>query len=376
MKAIVPYFKSLVGFQADANFPTMLTEEDKTTDSGLYFQELHPLVNLYNIRAVAPFISGSEMTDSQLRNWLIQKEESAILKVLIGVRKYRNLQEIDKTLLDRSLIYDGYGTIREKEIKENRFVGYQIVLKNPDQLILSLNQICFQFDEINPSLDIYFYHSSQDDFVFKKQFSTSRANLPNWLDGEDLELIAAKSQLFGGFWIVGYYEEDLVGQAINKTGFDYIKGGCNCGQIDPWKQWSKYVSLQPIFVPSNQIEETRLCPNEETFTYSKDKSYGLNFMFSVGCSIHNIFLNQKSNFAQAIQLQFNVDMLHEIAYSTRTSAITEKLQQKAMYDLEDKENTLGLKTKLEKEIKSINISLEKLGSICTPKFAKINYTAI
>lgn len=371
-------FKTLVGFRAEPGFDEILQTQDKTSDSALFFQDGHPLVTLVNVKSAAPLLlSGQEMSNTQFVEWLRQKEEASISRVVARVEQLRNLSRVDKTILDKSSLFDGSGNVRSLEIKEGRFVGYVIVVKNTNQIEAVIDQICLQFTERQNALKIYVYHSSQKDPVYVKELAVVKPNLPNWIDSLGMPLICSKSHEFGGYWLVGYYEDDATGQALNKDGFNFIKGGCNCAGIDPWSVWSKHLSIQPFYVNSADLRPGRILPWERHFNYTPEgNTYGLNMILSTKCAKDQILMQERLNFARAIQMQFCVDMLLEIAYTTRTSALSEKVQQKALYDLEDKENSQGLKTKLEKEIASININLEKLGPICMPQKNIINYNSI
>ena len=377
MAQIIESFKSVVGFRQDYDFPDLLDAEiDIVSDSGLFYQDAHPMITLANIRTSAPLISDYEMTDSQFLRWLRIKEEASIQKVLNSVQRERNLSGVNKTILDKSWLYDGTGNVKSKEIKENRFVGFLLIVKNADQINAVIKQISLQFSETQ-TLPIYFYHSSVQAPVYKKDFVLTKSNLPNWFEDFELDLICDKSYIMGGYWLVGYYEEDVIGQALNKDNFNFIKGGCNCNGVDTWTQWSPHLSIQPIYVVQSDLPPTKTLPYEQSFHYEpQNRSYGMNMVVSTQCSVSQLMIRQKINFAKAISTQFAVDMLQEIAYTTRVNAVSEKLQQKANFELEDKENSIGLKTVLQKEICSVNLDLQKLGTLCFPSASKINYSSI
>ena len=378
MSQIIENFKSLVGFRSEPGFESILTEADKTSDSALFFQDGHPLVTLNNIRSAAPLLaSGVEMSSEQFIDWLRQKKEASISSVISRLEQLRNLSKIDKIILDKTSLFDGSGNVRSLEVKEGRFVGYLLVVKNPDQVQAVINQVCLQFSEVQDELNLYVYHSSKTEPVYTKPLSIKKSNLPNWIDGFNLPLLCDDSHLFGGYWLVGYYEDDVTGQALNKDGFNFIKGGCNCSGFNTWSSWSKHMSIQPINVGANDIKEDRTIPSENAFNYTPEGyTYGLNLIVSTKCSKDQLLVQERLNFSSAIRTQFCVDMLLEIAYTTRNNSLSEKVQQKALYDLEDKEASKGLKSKLEKEISSINISLEKLGPLCLPSKTSINYNSI
>ncbi len=414
-----------IGFNPtwDADLP--VTDPDLfTSRSGRFWGESHPLVTLENLQAVgtdddsvAGFTSfnagtvyaiGDIVRDGGLQSttifrkltetaagvptsdtsawsptspfgiWLREKVFATIKNSISGIQTRKKLDKVVKTLLEDAYLYDGAGNARDKEVKESRFVGYQIMFRGTDGIAALIDKISTQFSDVFPAetpLTIYLYNTNSNDPVAIFELAPDKVLSVQWHQLEDCILTYSDEEIgIGGAWFLGYYEDDVPSgvQAINRSAYNFQLGPCNgCGtnSYAMWSRWFQWVSIVPFAVPSGIINEDRTIWDWELNQYYyESKTWGINFHFSVSCNISDMICRQQAIFDEVIQTQFAVDMLKEMAYSTRCNRLQEITKQKAMFELDDRENRgqKGLVTQLDQKMCAVDFDFSKLGSVCAP----------
>lgn len=406
-----------IGFNPQRDTELAAIDTDlRESRSGMYWEEGHPLVTLENLQAVGddedesvypPYNpatlykigdlvldtgkiyrkrtdspAGTPVSDtaawaetSTFGVWLRSKVEGSIKKVVDDLFQRKLAKQVVKSVLEDAYLYDGAGNVQDKEIKEGRFVGYQIIFRGTDGLRAQLNKIGTQFSgAMATPLTLYLYYNGQEEAVATFTLNHAKPNSVQWHDMADLIIQYAGENGVGGAWFLGYYEADLgTGiQAINRTNFNFYDGPCgNCGNnlYWVWQNWFKYLSVIPFAVPAGQLNaDRRIWDWTQNQYYHESKTWGFNLQMSITCDVSTVICRQQKVFDTALKLQFAVDMLHEIAYSTRINRIQEKTQQKAMFELDDREKSSqkGFKTQLATALCAIDFDFSNLGSVCTP----------
>lgn len=412
IKTVVACLFGLIGFRADQD--TQLAEVDtdlRVSRSGLYFEDIHPLIDLEVLEAVAsndetqypvwdnagPYQAGAVVSDSdklyraladvaagvlltdgtkwtetsRFGVWLRNKVKASIKNVLSKMVQKKKLGQIVKTILEDAFLFNGAANVSDKEVKLGRFVGYQFVFKGQQGLSAVISQISTQFTGANDQpLTLYLYHTSQQQPVKTFQITPNKTYSAQMHILQDC-LISYSADSIGGAWFMGYYEDDLTAQAMNMVGFDF--NGSNCGSCNPdlyraWNVWYKYVSVLPISVSQDVINEDRTIWNwEQNQYYSSGKTFGLNLHMSIRCDVTPVICSQQIIFQEALATQFAVDMLKTIAFSWRINRVQEVAQQKAMYDLNNRDNdTKGLLAQLEATIDATAFDFSDFNSVCMP----------
>ena len=302
--------------------------------------------------------------------YLYRLLNSASINLFNAVFSHRKLYEAVKTLLTDTSLYDGVGNLSRKVTKLSRFVGFRINPQYPDTVI-SIPSMGFQFDTVNPALDIYVYHSSQSDYL--KKITVNVATAINFTWKELSETISLKfnstSYNDGGSFYIGYYEDDLVGQAIWK---DQAFGGPACQSCNGlnqylYNQWSKFFSVQPVYVEEAWLDVDKKMFNEEKVVEISNTNWGLNMKMQVTCDVSDLVCRNKMAFADALRKQVVHDLLSDMAYSMRDNQKKEKVSQMAMYALENKENyTKGVMKELEEAVKNVSFDISTMSSVCLP----------
>lgn len=360
--AITECFRDLIGFEED-NIQS-LAENLKTSNSGIYVQKLHPLLSIDNL------LNCHKITDVEdFSTYLYKTRDSAIIKLINNIYTAKHLNENSKELLTEVRMYEGVGNFANLIVKQDRFVGYRIALRHKD-LSLFMRNVGLQFDTVNPEFKLYIYHSSQSEPLHTIDIVHDKANSFVWkaLTEANKKLLPTIS---GGYYLIGYYEQDLLGQAVKRDQYFQRAPSCtSCEHVnyELYKKWSQYVDIYPFYVTSDLINyESKGKWNEGAEIFIDGTNWGLNLALSVVCDPSGLFCRNRELFADALGKQIAVEFLNDIAYSGRDNQLKQKASQMAFFALGNRDNNQpGMLTELEKAIKAINFNMGDLNPVCLP----------
>ncbi len=181
----------------------------------------------------------------------------------------------------------------------------------------------------------------------------------------------------GGLFYIGYYQDDVTGQALQKDfNWKNFCGGCNGrSAVKIWNTRLDFMIVQPIYVPNSQFVVEEMF-DYRNVNYTPDNNYGMNFATTISCDLSEYFIENKIIFVDAIGKQVAVDILNDIKHSNRANRIVEVSRNMIIRDLEgDKEtNEKGLVLSLEVAIKAIDFDFSKIDSPCLPDNKKYGIT--
>jgi hypothetical protein len=421
-KDLITALFGLVGFRQNENpdYPA-LASPLLVSSSGLYIQDEHPLLSIENLdqalknydgynyvsysaataysvgaevrysdgkayACIAATIAGESPASTPAKweeiNLFSQKLEqvvrAAINKVVSEVFTKKKLDGVVKSIFESVQLFDGVGDYSDKEIKASRFVGYQIAVESFQDLTLVLRRLGTQFTQVNPDFKLYLYHSSQEAPLKVFSLALSKAVSFEWsrlLDESNEDFVLrylSNDHAPGGCFYLGYYEDDLIGQAINK-GYNFSKAPacahCN-NDYKYYSAWSPFLQVAPIAIPASAIPEPvgEVRPlwdvNYNQYTYTR--SYGLNLDLSVRCDVTDFLIREKTLFIDPLLKQISTDLLRSIAFSTRTNQIAKEVRDLALYDLDNRPGTDGYIKKLEKTLAALSFDLSELNAACLP----------
>lgn len=298
--------------------------------------------------------------------------KAAINKVIARIFTEKKIDGATKSIFENVQLFSGPGPLLNKEIGLGRFVGFEIRLKEHRDLTVILRRLGTQFTEVNQGLPIWLYHSSQEDAVKTWNLPLNRVNAFDWSPlkddaGKDWTLRFLDPALMpGGAFYLGYYEGDLNGMAINR-GYDFgHPPACGtCGNdYKYWSQWSQYMEVTPIEVAAVDLPGTEKLFDITRISRQWSKNYGLNLDLSVRCDVTDFFCRERSLFTDAIIKQVTVDVLENIAYSTRNNVIAKETRDSAMFELNSRKPSAV--TRLDNAIKAISFDLSDLNESCLP----------
>lgn len=419
IKEITDCLFGVVGFRQTDNpdYPT-LSSALIQSESGLFIQDEQPLLNIENIDQALKnydsftypaYVAGTiyklgeivsfggqkyqSLTANNVGNqpdispnqWEVvdvfsQKLtgfiKSSINKAVTKVFNQKKLRRNTKAIFDNVYLFDGVGRINDKELKKGRFVGIMFKVLRHNDIAAIIKRIGLQFDQPNVDFNLYLFHSSQVDPIKTFTYTLNGTGSFEWNAQEDYQVKYNQNDLdVGGFYILGYYEEDLTGQAIIKRyRWDIVPqcGTCN-GDYGFYQKYSQYIEFTPISVSSSHLEGIK--PSDgaaKLFDVAKmakhyDTNFGMNMELTVKCDLSDFFCKNRDLFTDVIMKSVAVDLLQEIAFSTRNNAINKETRVKAMYELDNRENnSIGKKKEFENAIKAIDIDLSDLNTVCLP----------
>lgn len=366
----------LVGWEQSYDTSDIKVSDALTqSESGIFFQHVHPLLTLQNVSSIAPDFKniqypvysdevtyekgnvvaesingklykalkdcqGISLVESEywaptnpFSEWLESKTKASIVK---AVSKYVNDKIIKgtyKQLFENRTLFDGTGRITDVIKNHKNLVGFEIIPIRSKGVTTKINKIGLQFTEPG-EYEIFIMHSSNAMPIYKLTLTKVRKNAIEWFEVKDVYLpYEGLNNDAGGSWYICYFQSSLPegSQAIRKER-DWSKGPCSsCSkrEYDAWQIWSKYIEVHPFYVNEEHVSAINIDEdfNEdlekqsihlwdiEKNQYVYDTNFGINLELTIGCDITDFIIEQRALFADVIAKQLAVDMLREFAYN-------------------------------------------------------------
>ena len=428
----------LIGWEQSFDADLRLSDALTVSESGIYFQQMHPLLTLQNISCIAPdfknmtfdefdsekeYVKGNivkfndtlykalktskgiypenESNDiynafefwaktNQFSEWLENKTKASIQKAIFRYCNEKISQGTYKFLCENRTLFDGTGRISDVIKNRNNLVGFEIIPVRAKGVTTKINKIGLQFTEPG-EYTIYLMHSSMYEPVKTIKLKKTRKNSIEWFIVPDLYIpYQSDNNDAGGSWYLCYSQSELPegSQAIRKDK-DWSKGPCkSCSRSEytSWLAWSKYLEVHPFFVNNEFVSTYENGINLwdiEKNQYTYDTNYGINLELTIGCDITDFVIEQCSLFQDIIAKQVAIDMLREFAYNAnvrtnRNSINASKLD--ILYEIDGDSSSLkksGLSYQLEVAMNATKLSTEGLDRVCMPcKNNGIKYRAV
>lgn len=403
----------LVGWKQSYDLSDIMLSSNLTqTESGMYFQQIHPLLTLDNLRSIAPdfqnynwqvhdankaYKSGevvrvddslykalqdvpaeTDILDSEywaetnpFSEWLEEKTKASIVKL---VNKFINMKLADKatkSLIENKILFDGTGRLTNKIENRNRLVGFEIDTVRSKGVTVKIDKIGLQMTKPG-SYTIYIFHSSNPEPIYTLTFEKTKADNLEWFKPKDDILLPYESTNTdaGGSWYLVYKQSELPenAQAIYKDR-DWSTGPCKaCSRSEflAYQAWSRYIEVHPFYIS----EDEEFDPEIMNFTY--DKNYGINLEVSAYCDLTDFIIKQRVMFQDVLSKQVAIDFLREFAYNpnvrtNRHSINASKLD--ILVELDGDSNSMrqsGLSYELDIALKALSISTQGLDRVCLP----------
>lgn len=403
----------LVGWKQSYDLSDIMLSSNLTqTESGMYFQQIHPLLTLDNLRSIAPdfqnynwqvhdtnkaYKSGevvriddslykaiqdvpaeTDILDSEywsetnpFSEWLEEKTKASIVKL---VNKFINMKLADKatkSLIENKTLFDGTGRLTNKIENRNKLVGFEIDTVRSKGVTVKIDKIGLQMTEPG-SYTLYIFHSSNPEPIYTLTFEKTKANSLEWFKPKDDILLPYESANTdaGGSWYLVYKQSELPenAQAIYKDR-DWSTGPCKaCSRSEflAYQAWSRYIEIHPFYIS----EDEEFDPEIMNFTY--DKNYGINLEVSAYCDLTDFIIKQRAMFQDVLSKQVAIDFLREFAYNpnvrtNRHSINASKLD--ILVELDGDSNSMrqsGLSYELDIALKALSISTQGLDRVCLP----------
>lgn len=406
---IVNAFEGLVGWEKES---TKIDDSIVSSESGLYFQEAHPLLTLramrgimpqdmlerypqhasgnqyakgvivsYNGKAYKSLVDGNAALPTDTTTWeeydlltdyLSDLETRGIKKVVTRFVRDKVIGMETRNIIDRRSLFDGTGRLANRVPSEGRIVGFEIEPLRAEGVTMKIEKIGLQFTGNVGAVTMYLFHSSKAEPVWTKTFDyTNEKGSYMWFDAEELYLPYVNGTVnAGGSWYLVYYQASLPSymEAVN-FGRDWSRepcGTCNKGDAQLYQTLSKYINLSPFYVAVDDWDGNLW--DIQSMVYTNTNNYGINLTFSLGCDLSDIMIAERLNFANVIQLQVASDALRTLALNPEVSV--NRVQYNA-----DRDNILyetdgngqgirGLNGDLERAYKALSFDTKGLSPVC------------
>jgi hypothetical protein len=357
---VVPAYKNLLGWRQYQDTSIVLPAELIATETGEYYQQKHPALQLDIIQTLIP-------SNIPLEDYLTNTVTDASNEIFNDLLQYRQLSEYGKTLLDQSILLNRYGWMDDKIINQNRFVGFQIRERSLTGLQTVINEIGLQFSGAE-TFTMYLFHSSKTEPLEEVEVTTTGGAGWKW-SRQDLELSAFESQEYqGGVFILGYYQEDITSSAINYTNFNWdrgVCGGCNDSHLVTWRSIQKNFHIYPVYVPSGSFTKGEMFDMNKVI-FINDQSWGMNLKLTVRCDLSDFFVQNKFVFKNLLSLKVVHRILNDMKFSQQINAVEENIKMMIIRDLEgDVETKLAnIPSQYQRELKAVSFNMSGMNDKC------------
>jgi|WetSurMetagenome_2_1015567.scaffolds.fasta_scaffold00103_45 hypothetical protein len=341
----------------------------RSSVSGQYFSDFHPLLRSDNLYYAHP-------EDLSFDTWLQERLDSSVNTLFSKLAAGKKIGGSTRSIFDNLQLFTGSGPLSDTITKSGRLVGLAITPRNVNNIQVVLDQIGFQFSAAQTRLPVYLWHSSRVATVDSYSLTTFASNKFTWKPiGFTLDYVNYAQDIdAGGTWFVGYFENDLTGNAVLKR-YDFYHGPCSScrNTIDDrnrFNLWSKYVDIIPFSVSASALSGSNL-PDMNSMVYDETNNFGLNLSLSVKPDVTELITGNLSLIAYPLGLQFATDMLNWMLMnpSTRVNPSRINASQSALaYELsgDKSSNKKGLIWDTERAIEALSMDLSDL-SAALPK---------
>lgn len=411
----------LIGWEQNYDTSDLKISDALTvSESGLYFQQIHPLLTLQNMSCIAPDFnnitfpeynsekeySKGNVVDYQgtqykalqkaqgkqpdieseywvetnlFSEWLESKTKASIQKAIARYCNEKMVEGTNKPLCESRTLFDGTGRLVDTVKNKKNLVGFEIIPVRAKGVTTKINKICLQFTKAG-EYTLYLMHSSMDAPVKIIKLNKIRDNSAEWFTVDDLYLpYQSEYNDAGGSWYLCYFQSELPegSQAIRKDK-DWSKepcGSCSRRELITWMAWSKYLEIHPFFVNEELInteDESLHLWDVENNQYTYDNNYGLNLEVTVSCDITDFIVEQRMMFQDVIAKQVAVDMLREFAYNSNVRTNRHSINASRLdilYEVDGDSSSMkksGLSYQLDMAFKAIKLSTSGIDRVCLP----------
>lgn len=411
----------LIGWEQNYDTSDLKISDTLTiSESGLYFQQVHPLLTLQNMSCIAPDFknitfpeydnekehykgnivdykgvlykairkSQGKQPDIEFEywaetdpfsEWLENKTKASIQKAIVRYCSEKTAEGTNRPLCENRTLFDGTGRLVDTVKNKKNLVGFEIVPVRAKGVTTKINKICLQFTKAG-EYTLYLMHSSTNEPVKTIKLTKTRDNSAEWFTINDLYLpYQGEYTDAGGSWYLCYFQSELPegSQAIRKNK-DWSKepcGSCSRKELLAWTAWSKYLEIHPFFVNEELIDienENINLWDVENNQYTYDNNYGLNLDVTVSCDITDFIIEQRTIFQDIIAKQVAVDMLREFAYNANVRTNRHSINASRLdilYEVDGDSSSMkksGLSYQLDIAFKAIKLNTSGIDRICLP----------
>lgn len=420
--------KRLVGWEQDYDPAKRIDEAMTESESGLYFQQAHPLVTLENIKAIMPesfmlqyptwnsllvYQAGSKVlykgivwkakqenqgqeppasdfnndysTDfggpywrayNFLSDYLDHLTMGGIALTVQTFLQMKGLLKESKGLLERRTFFDGAGRIDNTTPSGQHLVGFEITPVRSMGVTAKIERVGLQMTGATGTVRLYLFHSSQRDPIAHTDVEIRKGNgSMEWFTLRDWYMpYISDVNDSGGCWYLCYNQADLPeGMEAVNVARDWSTepcGTCNRGDLQAWRELTKYMLIAPFRVQS--LETFRDFPelwDIEDNVYTSTQNYGMNVEVTVHCDLTDFIIEQRQMFATVLQRQVAVSALRTMSMNPNVRVNRNQSNVSAqgiLYEIDGNPQgrEAGLGYELRKGYEALDLDTRNIDRIC------------
>ena len=414
IKEIVDSFKTLVGWKQGRVEGSMLSDSVTRSDSGLYFQEAHPMLTTRAMNAIMPdkwgeghkefdmhltykkddiveyteklYISlqdgnkGHDVLDGEwwseyhvIDDYLNDLTETGVKQVINRFIRDKVIGMETRNIVDRRTLFDGAGRIDNRVENTGRLCGFEITPLRSEGITARIEKIGLQFVGNMGDVTMYLFHSSCAEPLWSQTFHFDKKNGTfKWFNVEEMYLpyVSERTNAGGSWYLV--YDQNALPPYMESINFarDWSRepcATCNKGDVQLYRTMSKYVQISPFCVDVDSDWDKTLWDIQDNI-YTNTTNYGINLQMSIGCDLTDFMIQERMQFASVIQLQVANNALRALALNPEVNV--NRVQANAdrnniLYELDGNGMAVkGLHGDLEKAYKALSFDTKGLSEVC------------
>lgn len=373
LKDIQQALSGVVGWRQSYDPMKHIDESITSSESGLYYQDAHPLLTLEDMRGIMPddwgaqyrpwsnlipYIKGSKVEHNGIY-WIARQDNvgqeptasdfngdysredygnpywrpynifsdylasltyAGISSVVQTFTQIKQLDRETRSLMERRTFFDGAGRIKATIQNSHKLVGFEIIPVRSMGVTAKIERVGLQMTGATGTVKLYLFHSSQVAPVktFDLNFTATNGGF-QWFPLTDCYLpYISDGNNAGGSWFLCYNQDELPAgmEAINVSK-DWSRepcGTCNIGSVEAWRELTKFLQISPfkIEAPETFADYPELWDIAYNL-YTNTHNYGLNCEVSVGCDLTDFIISQRQMFQTVIQRQVAAIALRTLA---------------------------------------------------------------
>lgn len=420
--------QSLVGWEREEGSENKPYAHQTQSESGLTYQQAHPLLTLDNIASALPddtterpaydhervykkgevmlwgdkkwvarrsvpagvtpiggdynddynddFTTAYWMEWSKVGNYLDKAVRDGVAQMVNTFVATKDIDGKSKSLLEHKCLFDGHGRAQNTITPTGSLVGMEIKNLRGMGVTTILHRLGLQMSGGNGVVKMYLFHTSQREPVAMWDCRFMPGKSYQWFNLQDQALpYMSDDTASGGTWYLCYNEQDLpqgmVSVCVNR---DFTKGpcaDCNPQEAKNWREITRFVTVSPfrmeVDTPFGGLTPT--IESWEGVTYTPKRNYGMNLELSVACDLTDFIISEKHLFARPLQLQVAANVLRMIAYNPYVNVNRNQLnvsRQDIIMDIEGNNytKTAGMLNEITRAYKALDINTSDMDSVC------------
>lgn len=158
-------FNNLIGWRDNENTDVNAWQLDgsMTSSSGLYFNDVHPILTFENMASVATrfdHINDNNNTErnAQFTEWLRQRTEAGIIETVESWFIQKSGLQTAKNLIGQTDLFNTTSNFSDVTLSTGKIVGHRFTPYTSKSLVLKIEKVKVQFDT-NQVIQLHLFQS-------------------------------------------------------------------------------------------------------------------------------------------------------------------------------------------------------------------------